>query len=123
MPNTLEPNFSEQMVQMSVHDCKIVCVNCSFVSMCWGNAPLLVSGTNVCAVSLTFKLTDCLSVCLSLFSAKEEEDEVDGVVNFQCYRNFRVRLDCRSVDLTGKLWLQPHPHQLRLPKKAEGNRK
>ncbi len=37
-----------------------------------------------------------------MFPAEEEEDAGDGVVDFQCYKRFRVRFDCGSVDLTGK---------------------
>lgn len=80
-----------------------------------GQRPTLSCGTTVCAVSLTVKLTDSLS----LFSAKEEEDEVDGVVHFQCYRNFGVRLDCRS-GFDWEIMAATTPTAAPPPKKSRG---
>lgn len=65
--------------------------------MCKGNTLALTEWKNcVCsAVTLDFDRP-------FLFPAGEEEDAGDGVVDFQCYKRFRVRFDCGSVDLTGK---------------------
>ncbi len=80
-------------VQISV--CKIVCVDCSLWACVRATPSLLLSGTTVCAGTLYVDRP-------FLFSAGEEEDAGDIVVDFQCYKRFRVRFDCGSVDLTGK---------------------